>query len=336
MIAEKIALPVRTTGFRYLKGDGFGRSFKKLRLSVLSVCNFNCVYCDPQGEKRNSGTIGRIKSLSPGGLAETVKRIHDRVGLTSVRITGGEPLLYRRLPELIRLLKQIGIPSVSLTTNASKLSERLSELLHSGLDGINISLDAIDQNTFQKMSGGHGNLEDVMDGIDGCRSSGISLKINSTIVKGINDIQTLDLLDFAMARNITLRYIELMEMGPLFGNIKEKLFSQSEILDAIGKKYSYEKLPRNKSSTAHYYRIAETGYQFGIISNVSEPFCNDCDRLRLSSDGKIFGCLSENRGFSVTGVKEEDVFDEILHEALLQKKKNGFMGSSLSMKDIGG
>ena len=326
-------------GYRSPVRDDLGRTFKKLRLSVTSACNFNCLYCDPDPENAAAnGAItketGRVLSLND--YTSIVSLLHEKLDLSSVRITGGEPLIYKRLPALVRNLKAIGIPSVNITTNASRLDDLLDELVDAGLDGINISLDAVNEEVFKKMSGGKGSAAAVMHAVKNSRNAGLSVKINSTIVKGFNDSQVLPLLEFAMDTGVTLRYIELMEMGPLHGKIDELIFSDREILSVIGDKYGLFIHARKESSTARYITVQERDYDFGIISNVSHPFCSDCDRLRLSSDGKIYGCLSENTGLSISSELSDASVDSLLYSALAQKKRNAFSGSNLSMKSIGG
>ncbi|MDH5655637.1 MAG: radical SAM protein [Spirochaetia bacterium] len=334
MIAEKCIKNEIFTELTPTFKDPFGRTFKKLRLSVLPSCNFNCIYCDPGASP--SHLSGMSHSLSLEKLLGTVQKIHEQTNLTSVRITGGEPLLYKNLPELIFQLKSMKISSVKITTNASRLYERLPELKEAGIDGFNISLDAVDSSVFLKMSGQKGNLKQILKAVDECIRLEIPIKLNATLVRGCNENQVLPLLEFAMSRNISIRYIELMDMGPLFGKTKERLFPEKEILESIQKSYTLTSLRREKNSTARYFRVNGSSYVFGIISNSSSPFCQDCDRLRLSSEGMIFGCLSENRGFSVRNLKSSEEWGDVLTKALKQKKSDSFSGSSLSMKNIGG
>ena len=309
--------------------DTFGRTFKKLRISVTSSCNYLCEYCVPEGYSHQ-----RKQSLPPDELAAIALKINKVTPLSSIRITGGEPLLYKGLPELVSRLKQAGIAKVSLTSNGSILATRVPALLAAGLDSVNISLDSLDENIFRALSR-TGKLQDVLDSIAACQDKGLAVKLNSTVVKNSNDSQILPLLEFAMENNIAVRYIELMEMGHLKNHMPEKLFLSRDILSIISQKYKINPVKRDAGSTADYWET-ETGYRFGIISNISKPFCEDCDRLRLSSEGQIFGCLSVNQGFDGTRLDTEDATAFILGRALAQKQDKKFTGSDLSMRSIGG
>jgi len=307
--------------------DSLGRTFKKLRISVTSSCNFHCEYCVPEGESH-----ARVKSLSPDELADIALKINSVTPLDSIRITGGEPLLYKGVSKLVRLLKEGGIHKVSLTTNGSLLAGKMESLKEAGLDSVNISLDSLDEVISGKMSRS-ARFSDILHAVDVAIASGIKVKLNCTAVKDRNESQIVPLLEYAMEKNIPLRYIELMEMGHLKGHMPDKLLLAADILSLIKAKFSFHPAKRETSSTADHWEIENSGgYQFGIISNISKPFCSDCDRLRLSSEGKIYGCLSVNQGFDFQATD----INSILVNALHQKQTLKFTGSDLSMRSIGG
>ncbi|HEO65310.1 MAG TPA: radical SAM protein, partial [Spirochaetes bacterium] len=275
------------------------------------------------------------KTLEPNQFCGLVSRIHDVVNLESVRLTGGEPLLYKPVTRLVSLLRELGIPKVKLTTNGSLLAYKAKSLKDSGLEFINVSLDALDPDVFRRVTP-RGHLDKVLKGIDTAIEIGLKVKINCMVMKGVNESQILPLLRFAGDRGITIRFLELMKMGYLYHDFASYLFSEEDILNEIAKGYSFVSLKRKESSTARYWETMDH-IRFGIIANDSSPFCSDCNRLRLSHDGKIYGCLSVNQGFSLIESNESPLGTEcILMKAMGQKQDNHFVGSPLSMKAIGG
>jgi GTP 3',8-cyclase len=315
--------------------DSFGRTFKKLRLSLNSICNFACTYCVSEEDIYSPRKAHTGKSLSAKEFAVLVSKLHSHLKLEEVRLTGGEPTLYPQLVDLIHLLKEIGIPKVALTTNGYLLSKLSKDLKRSGLDSMNISLDAIDPGIFYKMSRGK-KVEKMLEGVFAARESQIPFKLNATIMKGFNEKEILPLLGFSGKLGVTIRYLELMKMGHLAGKTPENIFTEREILDSISTFYKFQELPRKKSSTANYW-ITEEGYCFGIIANESSPFCSDCNRLRLDSQGSMYGCLSSNHAFSIReAIHSEIPLEPILYQALLKKQDYKFSGSSLGMMSIGG
>ena len=315
--------------------DNLGRSFKKLRISLNSICNFACTYCVSDKEVNSPRRAHTGKSLSAREFATLVFKLNSILQLEEVRLTGGEPTLYPELIELIRLLKEIGIPKVALTTNGYLLTKIVENLKEVGLDSMNISLDALDSGVFAMMSRGR-KLEKTIDGINATKKNQIPFKINSTIVRGSNDKEILPLLEFSGKLGVTIRYLELMKMGYLSGETPKEIFPEEEILKLISSKYSFQELRRLKSSTAKYW-ITKEGFEFGVIANESSPFCGDCNRLRLDSQGSVYGCLSSNHAFSIRdAVNSEIPLEPILYQALLKKQDHKFSGSSLGMMSIGG
>ncbi len=313
--------------------DHLGRQFKTLRLSVSPECNFACSYCVDTNDKALHGSDHKI--LTPNQFCELVSSIHDVVNLESVRLTGGEPLLYKPIVQLVRLLRELGIPKVKLTTNGSLLARQAKSLKYNGLEFINVSLDALDRNVFRQVTP-RGHLDKVLRGIDTAIEIGLKVKINCIVMKGVNESQILPLLRFAGDRGITIRFLELMKMGYLYHDFASYLFSEADILNEIAREYSFVSLKRKESSTARYWETMDH-MRFGIIANDSSPFCSDCNRLRLSHDGKVYGCLSVNQGFSlIKSGKSPLETEDILMKAMGQKQEDHFVGSPLSMKAIGG
>jgi GTP 3',8-cyclase len=316
--------------------DSFGRSFKTLRVSLLNTCNLACSYCVNPDVKKNieNAVVTSAKRLTNDQFIESVSALHQLLNLNTVRLTGGEPLLYKSLIPLIDGIKKVGVNTVKITTNGVLLSDKVEALKQSGIDSINISLDSVDEKTNYLISKKN-QLHKVIEGIDKCILHNIPVKINCVVMKGINDGEVMQLFEFCKQRNISIRFLELMEMGYLYHNHDEYFFSQQSILNTIQQYYSISPVIRKQAATANYW-TTQDGYQFGIIANTSSPFCDDCNRLRLDSYGNIFGCLSNDTPISVIDyLNQQDVLKQKLKEALSQKQTK-FSGSKLSMMHIGG
>lgn len=290
-----------------------------------------CTYCVP--DDNIVGIRAHLKpNLEVSEMIELVAKLHKELGLNKVRITGGEPLLFPGIVKLISEIKRLGITDIALTTNAFYLEKLASRLKQAGLKSVNVSLDALDAKVFKTITR-KDMLKQCLKGIDAAIGNEIKLKLNSVIIKGVNECQILPLLEFGQKKKIKVRFLELMKMGYLHNNYLKHFVSQEEIIKVIKTNYNIEKLLRIPSATANYWKLIDNDYTFGIIANESEPFCKDCDRLRLDSYGKIYGCISAKQGIDIKGkafVKDE------LDKALLQKQPYKFIGNQMSMKFIGG
>jgi len=309
--------------------DIHGRQFKTLRVSLTSVCNMACVYCVTPGVIKE---VVKEKVLTTQEYVSIIEKIHSKVQLKTIRLTGGEPLLYSELPLLIKEIRELGIEDIKLTTNGLRLLPQVNTLVHAGLRSINISLDALDPAVFRQITK-TSDMRSVLNGIDASIEAGIEVKINTVVLRGINDHQIVPLLEFASARNISIRFLELMKMGYLHYNESDYFFSMDEIVERISSVTSIAKMDRAASNTATYWQTSK-GMVFGVIANESEPFCSDCNRLRLDSFGKIYGCISASEGIDVKQLSDESI-TAVLQAALLQKR-DYFTGSEMSMKYIGG
>ena len=319
--------------------DNLGRRFEKLRISLLNTCNFSCVYCV-------SEDFGKIavkampkstsdQPLSPEEFTRLIEAVHRLTGLKSIRLTGGEPLLYIDLIPLINHIQKIGISDIRLTTNAYYLKEMAGKLFDAGVKSVNISVDAIDQEIFNKISR-HSNTSRVFQGIETAVKAGMNVKLNAVIMRGKNDSQIIPLLDYATNLGVKIRYLELMKMGHLYHSENNLFFSEKEMLSSIQEKYSIEKIQREQAETAHYWRTSGGGI-FGIIANESTPFCHDCNRLRMDSNGYFYGCLSNSHGEKLSPYIHDDfLLTEKLRGLLRLKQPVKFHGSELSMRNIGG
>lgn len=319
--------------------DSRGRRFEKLRISLLNSCNFSCVYCVSENFSNTAADTLRLSAseqpLTPEEISKLVEAVHQLTGLKSIRLTGGEPLLYANLFSLIDRIQKIGITDIRLTTNAYYLKEKAKKLFDAGVKSVNISIDAVDQEIFNNISR-HPNTARVFAGIEAAVNAGMNVKLNAVIMRGKNDSQIVPLLDYATGLGVKIRYLELMKMGHLYHSENSLFFPEQEILSVIQAKYSIGKLVRENAETAHYWQ-ASNGGVFGIIANESTPFCHDCNRLRMDSNGIFYGCLSNAHGEKLAPfIDDRDRLAEKLTGLLRLKQPVKFHGSELSMRNIGG
>ena len=310
--------------------DQYGRSFKTLRISLIDTCNFACLYCTDDNMMNHHEFKNQISLAS---LLASVAKLHQVLDLKSVRLTGGEPLLYQNLEQVIIGLLEIGIAQISMTTNGFLLHKKAAHLKLAGLKAINVSLDAASQAAFFKITR-RDKFYEVNQGIDAALDAGLKVKLNAVIMKGVNDNQIIPLLQYAKNKKVSIRFLEVMEMGHLYQNKEHFLYTQNDILKQIATYYDFNPLNRQASATANYWET-KCGITFGIIANSSEPFCADCNRLRLDHQGNIYGCLSVNKPISILHQSDSDLH-QILEKALSQKQILRFAGSNLSMMEIGG
>ena len=327
--------------------DRFSRSMSYLRLSVTDRCDMRCLYCMPEeGEPHET----RDEILTFEEIRRLV-RILCRLGITHIRVTGGEPLVRRDLPVLIGMLSGIdgeigGQMELSLTTNASRLAPIAEELKTAGLNRINISIDSLDPDTFCRITRG-GRLSDVLAGIERALDAGLTpVKLNTVVMRGINDDELPDLVRFAMARGVTHRFLEVMPLGSVGFENRAGFIPAAEIRTIIEKRYPLEPLPFHYGSTAQDFRIAGTEAQIGIISPVSERFCSSCNRLRLTARGRLQLCLAYEDGVDLKkplreGWSDDAISDLILKTAYQKPAGNHFAEDpepvyQIAMSGIGG
>jgi cyclic pyranopterin phosphate synthase len=228
----------------------------------------------------------------------------------------------------------MGIEDIKMTSNAFLLDRMAPALKEAGLQYINVSLDAMDSDSFFAMTR-RKQLQRTLKGIETALACGLEIKINAVMMKGRNDDQVLPLLDYAFKQGIRIRFLEVMAMGHLFGHADDYMLSQDEILASIATRYNFSRMERKTSSTANYWQTDE-GQIFGIIANDTEPFCKDCNRLRLDAEGNIYGCLSTNKAIPLNGDETETQLQRKLQMAMHQKQDMQFTGSEMSMLHIGG
>jgi len=289
--------------------DRLGRELRDIRISVTDRCNFRCFFCMPPDKEIDF--LRREELLSYEEIARLV-RILTRLGVKKVRVTGGEPLIRAHLENLVELISTIdGINDIALTTNGYRLLEKASALRDAGLKRVTVSLLTLKPEKFYRIVGRRVELDRVIRGIEKAKEVGLSpVKINTVVVRGVNDDEIVSIAEFCRDRGLILRFIEYMDVGTLNGWSMERVVPGEEILSKLKEVYRFEEIGKGKSETAVRYRYSDNGLEFGIIASVTKPFCRGCTRLRLSADGKLFTCLFSGTGFDVKKLLREDTSDE--------------------------
>ena len=321
-----------------LISDRFGRNFRNLRVSLTAACNYACTYCVPNGKR----LLAAADEMSGEETITAISLLIETAGINKVRLTGGEPLLSPKFDLVVNQIQEFELDDISITTNGQLLPRKIDVIASSGIKRINVSLDTLDENYFRKISRS-GDLDTVLTGISMLQKRGITIKVNMVPMRGHNDQQILQMLDYCLANNIELRFIELMKMGHLqhSRDFEAQFFGLHDILRVIGDKYDFKQLESPKDSTAIRYCVENRG-RFGIIANESEPFCGGCNRLRLSANARIYGCLSSSKSHDIRKLlslpreKAVEEMTEILGLAIATKQQTSFRGETTVMKFIGG
>jgi GTP 3',8-cyclase len=278
--------------------DRLGRPLRDLRISVTDRCNFRCPYCMPaEVFGRDYAFLPRADILTFEEIARVV-RIAAGLGVSKVRLTGGEPLLRRHIERLVAMIAEVGGIDLALTTNGTALAHKARALRDAGLSRITVSLDSLDETVFQAMNGVGFPLERVLEGVAAAKDAGFSpIKLNVVVRRGLNDGGVLDLARFGRDHGHIVRYIEFMDVGTTNGWRLDDVVSAAQILEVVNAEFPLEPLdPRYVGEVARRYRYRDGGGEIGLISSVSQPFCTACTRARLTADGNLFTCL-----FATTG-----------------------------------
>ena len=281
-----------------LPRDALGRPLHDLRLSVIEACNFRCPYCMPAERVADDYGLDAASRLSFDEI-ERLVRGFVRVGVRKLRITGGEPLLRKRLPELVARLAAIeGLDDIALTTNGSLLAAQARDLREAGLHRVTVSLDTLDPSQFSALSGGRGDLAEVLRGIDSARAAGFAkIKLNCVIQRGVNDDQALPLVEFAREHGHTMRFIEYMDVGTCNDWDAGRVVPSAELRDRIHAHWPLHALgPQYRGEVAARHAFDDGCGEVGFVSSISAPFCGDCHRARVSADGRLYTCLFAGEG----------------------------------------
>jgi len=283
--------------------DQYQRPLRDLRVSVTDRCNFRCPYCMPKevfGPGYQFLTDPQVMTLSE---LIAISRAFVALGVEKIRLTGGEPLLRSDLPDYIRALKQdLGLRDVALTTNGWLLEKLAPALRAAGLDRLNVSVDALDPMVAGRMNGQGYSVDRVLRGIAAAAALGFPIKINTVAQRGVNEDQILPLAEYFRARGHTLRFIEFMDVGNTNQWDPSSVIPAAELRDRISAVWPLEPVgPAYRGEVAARYRYLDGKGEIGLISSITEPFCRDCNRARLSADGKLFTCLFASLGWDVLG-----------------------------------
>lgn len=282
------ALPLR---------DRLDRPLTDLRLSVTDRCNFRCVYCMPRNAFGPGHRFLSHQALLSFEEIARVAGIAVRLGVSTLRLTGGEPLLRKNLDRLVALLRPLAPPQgqpldIAMTTNGSLLGRHAAALKAAGLDRVTISLDALDDTVLQRMSDATTSVREVLASIEQARAVGLGrVKINMVVRRGWNDNQILPMARHFAQEGLELRFIEYMDVGATNGWSPGDVVTAQEILRRLSSRFTLEPVLRDPGDTALRFRDMRTGTVFGVVASITKPFCGDCSRLRLGSDGRLHTCL---------------------------------------------
>ena len=316
--------------------DPLGRRFRSLRISLTAACNYACDYCVPPGS-----TLKPSASALSGTDLVTLARLLDRVlDIRKIRLTGGEPLIAPNLTEALVGLSDL-TAELSLTTNGQFLARHVPALKAAGCKRINLSLDALDPVVFRRMAKA-GDVDSVIEGALAARDAGLQVKVNMVPMRGKNLDQVASLFQWCADQGFQLRFIELMKMGHLHANedFDAVFVGREELIECLSEHGPASRVGRDSYSTSEVWRN-EVG-EFGFIANESAPFCGDCDRLRLTSEGLLFGCISSSNAHDIRPALAMDEAEAVgflvntLGKALKDKQPVRFSGEQTIMQILGG
>ncbi|MDR7245515.1 GTP 3',8-cyclase MoaA [Priestia megaterium] len=298
--------------------DTLKRPLRDLRLSVTDRCNFRCRYCMPEEIFGADYPFLPAENILSFDELERLTRLFASLGVKKVRITGGEPLLRKGLPDLINRLKQIeGIDDIAITTNGSLLKKHAEALSKAGLSRVTVSLDSLDEVRFQELNGNRGSVKRVLEGIEAAALVGISVKINMVVQKGKNEQDILPMAQYFKDKKHTLRFIEYMDVGNSNGWKMDEVITKKQILDIVGQEMPLEEiLPHYTGEVATRYRYVGTEEEVGIISSVTDSFCSTCSRARVSAEGKLYTCLFASKGYDLRTLIRSEASDRTVCDTI--------------------
>ena len=296
--------------------DTFGRPLHDLRISVTDRCNFRCSYCMPKEVFDKGYAFLPQSSLLSFEEITRAARLFVAHGVRKIRLTGGEPLLRKNLEVLVGMLAALRTPDgapldLTLTTNGSVLARKVQALKDAGLQRITVSLDALDDPTFRRMNDADFPVTDVLAGIDAATAAGLGpVKVNMVVKRGTNDHEILPMARHFRGSGVVLRFIEYMDVGATNGWRMDEVLPSREVVERINAKWPLLPMTHNTTGeTAQRWRYADGGGEIGVISSVTQAFCQDCNRARLSTEGKLFLCLFASQGHDLRALLRSDHSD---------------------------
>ena len=298
--------------------DAFGRPLRDLRISVTDRCNFRCTYCMPKEVFGHDYRFLDRKELLDFEEISRVARAAVSLGVQKLRLTGGEPLIRRDVERLIAMLSELDA-EVTLTTNASLLPRKAQALKDAGLDRITLSLDSMDDATFRAMNDVDFPVDRVLDGIEAAQAVGLPVKVNSVVKRGVNEKQVVALARYFRETPHILRFIEYMDVGATNGWRMDDVVSAAEIVNLIDAEFPIQPAEANyRGEVAKRWRYKDGRGEIGIIASVTQPFCGDCTRSRISAEGKLYTCLFAVRGHDLRALIRSGATDEQLAAKLAE------------------
>ena len=294
--------------------DPNGRHIKYIRVSVTDRCDLRCSYCLPKGFKDfqepddwlNFDEMTRVIAA------------FARLGATQVRLTGGEPLVRNNFPELVSQITAIPeLTDLSLSTNATRLNKQAVALKKAGIERINVSLDTLDPDKFKEIT--QGKLQKVLDGLQAAKAAGITpIKINMVVMKGVNDTEVEDMVNYCIENDFTLRFIETMPMGDTGRDASNKYLSLQTVKQQLAEKFELIPTQMRGAGPARYYNIANTKINIGFITPISQHFCETCNRVRLTTDGTLYLCLGQEHSYPLRELLRSGISDAELEQHIIK------------------
>ncbi len=297
--------------------DTFGRPLRDLRISVTDRCNFRCVYCMPKEVFGRGYRFMDRKELLTFEEIERLARAFVAHGVEKIRITGGEPLLRRDLEQLVGRLVSLGNLDVALTTNGALLPQKAPALAAAGLERVTVSLDSLDDETFRGMNDVGFPVSRVLDGIAAAAAAGLKVKVNAVVKRGVNEDQIVALARHFRGTGHILRFIEYMDVGATNGWRLDDVVPAAEIVSRIDAEFPVEPAEENyRGEVARRWRYRDAEGEIGVIASVTQPFCGDCTRSRISAEGRLYTCLFATKGHDLRALIRGGADDAALHESI--------------------
>lgn len=323
--------------------DAFGRVGRDLRVSVTDRCNLRCTYCMPA---EGLDWLPKPEMLTDEEIIRLV-RVLVGLGITAVRFTGGEPLLRRSLPNVVQgVAALLPRPKLAMTTNGIGLDRLAAPLAAAGLDRVNVSLDTVNRETFATLTR-RDRIDDVIAGLKAAADAGLTpIKVNAVAMRGVNDIEAPELLQWCLDRGYELRFIEQMPLDAGHGWDRGQMVTQAELLERLGSRFRLTPVPQRGSAPAELFHVNGGPASVGVIASVTAPFCGACDRVRLTADGQLRNCLFARREVDLrgpmrAGATDEELADLMVAEMAAKKAGHGidrpdFIQPDRPMSAIGG
>lgn len=308
--------------------DKHGRKFRKLRVSLIDACNMRCFYCMPEHPR----FLDTKKLLNKNQIFDICSNLIN-LGIDEIRLTGGEPLLRKDFLTIVDKLSSLPLKKLALTTNAIKLDEFLLPLQQTSLSTLNISLDSLNQQSFEKITKNR-DLHRIIDNIIRAKELGFKIKINTVLLKGINEHEIEDFINFSKKYEIPVRFLETMKIGEMLAHYDQYYLPVDNIIKKIQLQHTLTRCLDNHDSTSFNY-ILENGAQIGFIASESKPFCGTCSRLRLSATGNLYPCLFVDKGPNLIDLPAED-YPQLIQDFIHKKPNKRLNLVERPMYSIGG